>query len=73
MTQQPPEVLKPRKNKVVETEAKEKDEAVKKGGGGHKRHGGKSGHFNHSAYTSLIRNFKREEDDFGAFLGTIAK
>ena len=33
VTQQPPEVLKPRKNQVLETEAKEKDEAVEKGGG----------------------------------------
>ena len=41
--------------------------------GGHQGRGGKGGHFNRPPYTSSIRNFKGEVDNFGSVLGTNAK
>ena len=40
---------------------------------GHQGRGGRGGHFNHPAYTSSIRNFKRGVADFGAVLGTTSE
>ena len=41
--------------------------------GGHQGRGGRGRHFNRPAYTSLIRNFKGEVEDFGAVLGTTSE
>ena len=40
------------------------------GRGVHQGYSGQSGRFNRPAYTSSIRNFKGEVEDFGAVLGT---
>ena len=43
------------------------------GRGRHQGCSGRGGHFNRPAYTSSIRNFMREVEDFGAVLGTTSE
>ena len=43
------------------------------GRGGHQGCGGRGGRFNQLEYTSSIRNFKGEVEDFGAVLGTTSE